>query len=79
MAVQQNFVCRALHEDETKLLLRSLALEFSRWSSVSLVVTVSGLFRTIEEASPLFWFSLLIPAITVMAACLFMLRFSRNV
>jgi uncharacterized membrane protein len=49
------------------------------WSGVSLVVTVSGFFLTIEEASPLFWFYLLIPAIAALIACLFTLVWSRRV
>ncbi len=49
------------------------------WSSVSLVVTISGFLVDIEEASPLFWFYLLIPAITALMACLITLVWSRRV
>ena len=48
------------------------------WSAVSLFAAVIGFFLPIEEASPLFWGYILLPAAAALTACLLTLRFARS-
>lgn len=48
------------------------------WSGASLLVTITGFFLPIQEASLSFWGYILLPAVAALTACLLTLRFARS-